>query len=337
MGDGVVEVSWAGSARTVPLASERLGLRLLAGRDVPPRRLYAIPFLADAHCHVPPGGAPDDDEAPVVRDAARLVNVFVEHARDMGVGRLVPWRERPAWISSAVRGLTGEWAGGHIPRYARPIGPDEDPASLVVENVAAGADLVKVIGTGSGLAPEAEATRPLIAARTFDALTHAARSRSLPVAVHCHGGLLVSECLAAGVASIEHGLYLRAAELDAMRDAGMTLTLTPGAYLHAEPARLGPVLERLIRAALDSGVGLAVGTDGEDETMLGQLEALVTCGMPLVAAIRAAARGWTGAGETAEEFARPLVLYGEDPALHPTALRAPGWVTREPVAGEGGA
>lgn len=329
-----VELSWPGSRRPVPFPVGALGLRPLTRRADPPRRLYALPFLVDAHCHLPAAGAPDGEGTPLVRDAARLRATFLERARDMGVARLAPWADRPTWVSSALRGLTGPGVAGHMVRYARPIAVDEDPGALVDENADAGADLVKVIGTGSGLAPEAEATRPLLGAATFDAIARAARARSLPVAVHCHGGELVGECLAAEVASIEHGLYLRPADLDAMVGARVALTLTPGAYLHAEPVRLGPVLERLVRAALDAGVRLAVGTDGEEETMLGQLEALVACGMPLDRAIRAAADGWTGAGEDPAEFDRPLVLYADDPALDPALLRSPGWIA-DPVARAG--
>lgn len=337
--EGVLEVSWPGGVRAVPLSRASLTIEPVGGTTAPPpRRVYAIPFLVDAHCHLPVAGAPLESAGPGGRDprdpldrssdARRLRTGFVERAREMGVARLAPWPDRPAWVASAIRGLTGSAAAGHIRRYARPIEPGDDPARLVDENVAAGASLVKVIATGSGLAPEPEAIRPVIETATFHEVARAAAARGLPLAVHCHGGELVGAAIDAGVGSIEHGLFLRAAELGALRAAGIALTLTPGAYLHADPARLGPVLERLVEAALGSGVTVQVGTDGEEESMLGQLGALVACGMPLGDAIAAAADGWTGAGEVAAEFDRSLVIFDADPARHPGALAAPGWVAQ---------
>ncbi len=327
-----LEIGWAGSNAVHRIQSSRLRFRAIRPETRPVGRLYALPFFADAHCHIPaegagPGRAPTSEERTRVVLRQRAAS-FVERATDMGVGALAAWNEKPRWVKSALRGLTGHGADVDTRRFASPVGAGGEAATAVAENVRLGSDLVKVIATGSGLAQRDEATRPIIDDATIAEIAVAARGHGLLVAAHCHGGAAVDALVEAGVSSIEHGLYLTPAQLDAMKNAGIALTLTPGAYLSTAPARMAPVLASLVREALDHGVTLRVGTDGEDQTMLGQVRWLVTLGVPFGTAIGISA-DWSVNREDAAALARPLILFDDDPARDPSMLERPSF-TAEP-------
>ena len=283
------------------------------GRPLP-RRMWAMPFLFDQHCHIPPAGAASKESLIAAARRARpgiLRQTFVGRARDMGVAALAPWEGKPEWIATALRGLTGQTASVHARRFADAVRAGGEAGEAVRENSARGASLVKVIATGSGLDADSDAVRPVIDRAAFAEVAAMAQRLELPVAVHCHGGVVVEWAVAAGVSTIEHGLYLRKGDLDLLRAASTQLTVTPGAYLSAAPKTMGPLLMSLLRTALDGGVRLGVGTDGEGQTMVDQLRALTELGVPFVRALELCAG--EPLGDLCTE-ARSLVLFERDPA-----------------------
>jgi imidazolonepropionase-like amidohydrolase len=189
-----------------------------------------------------------------------------------------------------------------------------DGASEVVkavrEQVAAGADVIKIMATGAVLAPGHE--RPTSAQFTREELRAAvetAHGMGLRVAAHAHGIVGIARAVEAGVDTIEHGTHLHedAGVAREMAARGVFLVSTLKALARiAEPE--GPGVpedmrakaqdrrsdrDRTFRTALELGVPIAMGTDaatpfnrhGENAE---ELELMVSLGMGPIAAIAAA-------------------------------------------------
>ena len=188
-----------------------------------------------------------------------------------------------------------------------------DVVKAVREQVAAGADVIKIMATGAVLAPGHE--RPTSAQFTRDELKAAvdtAHALGLRVAAHAHGIDGIRRAVEAGVDTIEHGTHLHedagVAKEMAARGVFLVPTLKALAGI-ADPE--GPGVpedvrakaqdgrsdrDRTFRLALDVGLPIAMGTDaatpfnrhGENAE---ELELMVALGMSPLAAISAACGG----------------------------------------------
>ncbi|MDP9281377.1 MAG: amidohydrolase family protein [Chloroflexota bacterium] len=180
----------------------------------------------------------------------------------------------------------------------------------VREQVAAGADVIKLMATGAVLSPGHE--RPTSAQFTREELTAAvetAHAMGLRVAAHAHGIDGIARAVEAGVDTIEHGTHLHedAGVAKEMAARGVFLIPTLKALARiADPEGPGVPEEmrakaqdrrsdrdRTFRLALEVGVPIAMGTDaatpfnrhGENAE---ELELMVSLGMSPLAAIAAA-------------------------------------------------
>jgi imidazolonepropionase-like amidohydrolase len=180
----------------------------------------------------------------------------------------------------------------------------------VREQVAAGADVIKIMATGAVLAPGHE--RPMAAQFSRDELKAAvdtAHEMGLRVAAHAHGIEGIARAVEVGVDTIEHGTHLHedAGVAREMAARGVFLVPTLKALARiADPE--GPGVpedmrakahdrrsdrDRTFRLALELGVPIAMGTDaatpfnrhGENAQ---ELELMVLLGMSSVTAIAAA-------------------------------------------------
>jgi imidazolonepropionase-like amidohydrolase len=167
-----------------------------------------------------------------------------------------------------------------VPTYpGRPPFLVDGPESMrhvVRENLRAGADWIKLAVTG-GLVSEHD--QPLIAELTPEEIAVAvfeAGRKGKHVAAHAYGGEGLSNAVAAGVRSIEHGGFLTEAQAAAMAASGCFLVPTLSAMRDclrwAEQGLLTPtVCEKIlsfgldigacVRVAKEHGVKLASGTD----------------------------------------------------------------------------
>jgi imidazolonepropionase-like amidohydrolase len=145
----------------------------------------------------------------------------------------------------------------------------DDPYLLrryVRETVRAGADWVKFYATPNSSWPDPTAA---IYSRTeVDCIFDEARRLGKPVSVHCHGGVAADWCIEHGVDSLEHGLYLEAAQFQAMAQHGIPLIPTTSVVLVKPDVGASPRLvetkERarsFLRIARRYGVRCIPGTD----------------------------------------------------------------------------
>jgi Imidazolonepropionase and related amidohydrolases len=195
--------------------------------------------------------------------------------------------------------------GGHARFIGREAAGIEAVRSAVQDQLAAGAEVIKVIASGGVLTP---GTSPDEAQMTIEELTAAvqvAMAHGRHVAAHAHGATGMKNALRAGVHSIEHATLMDddAAEMMCRRGVFMVPTLSALATTAACPAGCGipdsarskaknmvKQHEKSFRAAVRRGVPIALGTDagtpfnhhGENAQ---ELERMVALGMPPMEAV----------------------------------------------------
>src|SRR4030095_16741370 len=96
----------------------------------------------------------------------------------------------------------------------------------VREQLKAGADLIKIIATGGVLTPGVEPGSPQLTLDEMRAAVEEARKAGRRTAAHAQGSGVIADAVAAGITSIEHGIYLTPEVIDRMRQQGTFLVPT---------------------------------------------------------------------------------------------------------------
>jgi imidazolonepropionase-like amidohydrolase len=155
-------------------------------------------------------------------------------------------------------------------------GPDEIRRA-VRALLRAGADVVKVAVTGGTLSPRSNPHAAQFSNEELALLVGEARLGGVPVAAHAHGAAGIKAAVRAGVASIEHGVYMDDAAIELMLEHGTFLVPTLAASVSVlEAGRAGQALHEAslrkqeaclqshresFRKAYQRGVKIAMGTD----------------------------------------------------------------------------
>lgn len=259
-----------------------------------------LPGLIDAHVHLDlPGDggrfeALDEDDTTLAVAAAAHARIALEAGvttvRDCGSrGRTVLGARQAinkGWFEAAT--IRSAYTPMTVPRgHTWPMGGEasgiEGCREAVRQHHAAGADFIKVIGSGGGT-PGTHSWQPSFSQEELDAIVAEAHGLGLRVTVHCLCGEAMRRAARAGADQVEHGqfyaeddsLHVEPEVIDAMAAAGVALTPTlivahqQVAELEAE-ADPGPDLDRWRRMADDwresaatmhrAGVRLVAGTD----------------------------------------------------------------------------
>jgi len=201
----------------------------------------------------------------------------------------------------ATRGIRAVHGYGFV---GYPFGGADQLRSAVRENVAAGADLIKIYITGS---LRGQKGIPSYFSRSeIQEVVDEAHRVGLPVATHCIGGIGLEWALETGIDVIEHGYFMTDREIDLLVKADRWLVMTPSIFFTDARIRTLPpelvaghlqqrdeVAQRM-RAAIRAGVKFAVGTDGMHGGLAQEVQYLVdfgaTPGQALMAATGHAAR-----------------------------------------------
>lgn len=208
----------------------------------------------------------------------------------------------------------------------------------------AGAGWIKVAATGGVGAGERQ-LEPVFTRDELAAIVGAAGAAGLPVMAHAWGGPAVDQAIDLGVASIEHGVFLTAAQ--AVRAASAGVFVVPTLWIYTEVLRLAvggvlpgglvPAARRAVAAhptavrhCLDAGVTLAMGTDAglpsQHGRNLHEVAAMIDAGVPSAMALAAATAGGTQLLEGVADPLAPgrpadLVFFDRDPG-DPATLRS---------------
>jgi imidazolonepropionase-like amidohydrolase len=287
------------------------------------RGLTVLPGLIDCHVHFCLG-AEADVVAALEREsssvtllkaaelARRTLHAGFTTVRDVGFRDHAVFALKQAIENGMTpgprilaAGLAICMPGGHARFIGREAAGVEAVRSAVQDQLAAGAEVIKVIASGGVLTP---GTSPDEAQMTIEELTAAvqvAMAHGRHVAAHAHGATGMKNALHAGVHSIEHATLMDddAAEMMCRRGVFMVPTLSALATTAACPAGCGipdsarskaknmvKQHEKSFRAAVRRGVPIALGTDagtpfnhhGENAQ---ELERMVALGMPPMEAV----------------------------------------------------
>jgi imidazolonepropionase-like amidohydrolase len=315
-----------------------------AGAETLPGR-FILPGLVDAHCHLSVVRA-DGGEPAALDPQAMRANVRQAHAagitaiRDTGSPGSVTLQllatGEGAGLQACGRFLAP--AGRYYPGLHVPVAREDLVAAALAE-VSAGAAWIKVIADFPVLRPgeppsDPSPTYPLGDIRRLVEAVHGAGAR---VAAHSTTRY-VTELIAAGIDSVEHGTALDEADIASLAARGgawtPTLCATIGPRPGEDPARRRQRLERrerlgfLLSRAAGRGLTIMTGTD-VDGTIPREVALLAELGLAPSAALAAAstaARQFLGFAGLADGEPADLVSYHDDPRDDPAVLGHPAAV-----------
>jgi imidazolonepropionase-like amidohydrolase len=258
-------------------------------------------------------------------NAAACLRAGVTTVRDCGSrGRSV--LDLPAAAADGLlnvpRILAAGWAltisGGHM----RPFGGEVDGVDgvrrMVRRLVSAGADFIKMAGSGGGT-PGSLTDYPSFSIAEFEAAVETAHGLGRRVTVHCTATAAIERVVAAGVDSIEHGYFVAPGNFQAYdqslaeRLAETGISITPTLQVFRDMAELQPagpdrdfwqrrreILVTNVGRLHRDGVRLTAGSDAgwrltRFDNYWRELQEMQTCGLSPIEVIHAA----TGAASQA--------------------------------------
>ena len=204
-------------------------------------------------------------------------------------------------ILVATRGIRAFHGHGFV---GYPFGGVEQIRTAVRENLAEGADVIKIFITGTLRGPKGIPS--YFSKEEIQTAVDEAHRVGIPVATHCIGGVGLEWALETGIDTIEHGYFLSDKEIDLLARSESWLVMTPSIFF--TDARIRTLPPHLIeghlqqrdevgqrmKAAIKAGVKFAVGTDGMHGGIAQEIQYLTdfgaTTSQALMAATRHAAR-----------------------------------------------
>ena len=191
-----------------------------------------------------------------------------------------------------VRALHGHGFVGY------PFSGVEQIRTAVRENLAAGADVIKIFITGTLHDPKGIPS--YFSKEEIQAAVDEAHRLGVPVATHCIGGIGLKWALETGIETIEHGYFLTDKEIDLLAKSDSWLVMTSSTFFTDARIRTLPphlveghlqqrdeVAQRM-RAAIKAGIKFAVGTDGMHGGLAQEIQYLVDFGATPSQALMAA-------------------------------------------------
>lgn len=310
--------------------------------------MWALPGLVDAHAHLAaenlaqPGdldGAMDRSRTALEAGLMLILDKGWNDTTTLQLIDRVPAEERPD-IEAAAHIISVE--GGYFPNFAREVDP-ATAQSAVDQEARLGRGWVKLIGDWprKGHGPLANFTESQLRA----AVETAARAGA-KVAIHTMAPEVPTAAVAAGVHSIEHGMFLTEDDL-ALLGSRSGMWVPTVLRVEATIGQLGEGssggrllkqgldnVRRLIPKAIEAGVRVLAGTDlvGSPADVAREAMKLARYGMSKTQAVDAVAgSALTATGRPADfPTGAPAnaVLFGADPTEDLAVLISPAHVIR---------
>lgn len=249
-----------------------------------------LPGLVDVHVHLCFDGslepvahlaaASDEEVLDVMRAAGRTaLAAGITTVRDLGDRNYLSLRLRDETAADPT-------AGPHVVAAGPPIttakghcwylGGEADGVdgvrAAVREHAAKGVDVIKVMTSGGELTPGTHSHEASYSREELEAIVDEAHRLDLPVTGHAHATEAIINAVAAGFDSIEHCTFMteegiddRPDVLDAIREAGTTVSATLGMKPGAPPppriaARIAGLVEGFGRM-YERGIPIVVSSD----------------------------------------------------------------------------
>jgi imidazolonepropionase-like amidohydrolase len=278
-----------------------------------------IPGIVDAHNHL---CLEMGDEEAQMREALPLVFLrCCQRARrdlDSGITTMRSMGELReldvAYVTARDEGMAAgprlqfsldalARTGGHGGYFGLEVDGPVEILRAVRHNLLRGADWIKLMATGGGTTSTSHPTHAGFTAEELQVAVDEAHTMGKPVAVHAHGGIGLRRAVEAGVDTVEHGFYLDDTPevADAMLERGIALVSTLGLVLpeRSEADDPRPVwyqrrldemrghARRSAEIALERGLTIAAGQDGDHGNMALEAACLVEVGMTPLQALSA--------------------------------------------------
>ena len=352
------------------------GPRDPGGLVVDAREMTVLPGLIDCHVHLCSDPVPDiaaralgESEAMTVlrgvRNAEKTLRSGVTTVRNVGTRADLDLDLDRAIREGIVAGprIVGAGrvicvTGGHGHFMGLEADGPEAIRHAVRTLVKRGAQVIKLTITGGISTPGTRYGRPLMSREEIGAAVEEAHRLERKVCVHAQGWEAITDAVAVGVDSIEHGFFRGPDDpnLAVMRERGIYLVPTLITYdmvvkygvAGGIPAEAVAKAERAVEEhrrsfawAVDAGVPIAMGSDAGTEyndhgTNPGELAYMVRYSAmtpmdAIVASTKSAAKllgidGWVGAiqaGQTAD-----LLAVSGDPLRDVSVVEDPSWVMK---------
>jgi imidazolonepropionase-like amidohydrolase len=195
----------------------------------------------------------------------------------------------------ATRGIRAPHGHGFV---GYPFGGVDQIRQAVRENLAAGADLIKIYITGT--LRSSRGVLHYFSREEIRAAVDEAHRVGVPVATHCIGGPGFKLALEAGIDVIEHGYFITDEEISLIGKSNSMLVMTPSIFF--TDARIKTLPPELIdghlrqrqevggrmASAIKAGIDYAVGTDGMHGCLAQEIKYLTGFGASASAALKAA-------------------------------------------------
>lgn len=198
-------------------------------------------------------------------------------------------------LVTATRGVRASHGHGFV---GYPFGGVENVRQAVRENLAAGADLIKIYLTGT--LRSSRGVPEYYSLEEVQVLVDEAHRAGVPVATHCIGGPGLRTALKTGIDVIEHGYFISHEDIESLIKTERWLVMTPSIFFtDARIQTLPPNLKEghwrqrdevgtRMAAAIAAGVKYAAGTDGMHGGLGQELKYLTDFGASPMEAILAA-------------------------------------------------
>lgn len=309
------KISAVGPSRTLTIPK---GARRINGRG-----LTILPGLIDCHVHLCLGGEADvvgalEAEHPsltLLKSASyakATLNAGFTTVRDVGSRDHSIFALKQAIDSGLLpgpriigAGLAICMIGGHARFIGQEVEGTEQVRQAVLEQIAAGAGVIKVIASGGVLTPGTSPVEAQMTMEELSAAVDAARQAEKKVAAHAHGASGMRNAILAGVRSIEHATLLDEEAGTLMKRYGVYMVPTLSALATTAACRPScgipeSALDKAkamtkrhkvsFKSAHQGGISIAMGTDagtpfnyhGENAQ---ELERMVALGMTTMEAI----------------------------------------------------
>ena len=292
--DVVNEKVFAGSVLVVDGIIKEVGENLVAPADAEVVDLGGktmMPGIFNCHTHVciPPLAAPtyDENDCQVTMMALGYLKEFlasgVTFIRDVGGRNFIDIDIRDAVKAGKVEGpdmqVSGKcicMTGGHGWMIGREANGVDDCKAAAREQLKAGADWIKVMGTGGVMTKGVEPGSPQLDEDELHAAIAEGHKVGAKSCTHSQGMTGIKNALRAGVDSIEHGFFMDDWCFDWMKEHNVfyvpTLAAMHWIYVNGVKAGIAPYVVRKCESTIDAhnatfekaykaGVKIALGTD----------------------------------------------------------------------------
>ena len=223
---------------------------------------YLLPGLIDAHVHLALGGPVRANALADLRagfttvvDLGSLTHRMLRIRDSINAGLIPGPRVLAAGIWVGIKGGVCEFNGIGIP------GDTAAFRQRIRENVAAGADLIKLCVSGWPAESYANPDRYQLSDEVFAASVDEAHKHGKLIVAHdlSRGGVVAA--LRAHVDGLAHAAFVDAALADQLRAAGVFMIPTLASLTSGDTSEVGRALTRSVAIAHRQGVRLVFGTD----------------------------------------------------------------------------